>query len=122
MTDQPISPGTDPRTAELERRIADLERRSPTRMMQQGRSGLEEAFWAVMHNMFPEEARMLELVAECCAAECGTGHQQPATSKATSNQQGNQQPAPATSNQQPAPPTHATQPYPPVSEGRFRNC
>jgi aromatic ring-opening dioxygenase catalytic subunit (LigB family) len=57
MTDQPTSPGTDPGTAELERRIADLERRSPTRMMQQGRSGLEEAFWAVMHNMFPEEAR-----------------------------------------------------------------
>ncbi|HJP72437.1 MAG TPA: hypothetical protein VJ975_12030 [Candidatus Limnocylindria bacterium] len=48
MTDQ---------TADLERRIADLERRSPTRMMQQGRSGIEEAFWAVMHNMFPEEAR-----------------------------------------------------------------
>ena len=57
MTDQPTSPGTDTRTAELERRIADLERRSPSRMMQQGRSGIEEAFWAVMHNMFPEEAR-----------------------------------------------------------------
>ena len=57
MTDQPTSPGTDARTAELERRIADLERRSPSRMMQQGRSGIEEAFWAVMHNMFPEEAR-----------------------------------------------------------------
>jgi hypothetical protein len=57
MTDQPTSPGTDPRTADLERRIADLERRSPTRMMQQSRSGIEEAFWAVMHNMFPEEAR-----------------------------------------------------------------
>lgn len=57
MTDQPTSPGTDSRAADLERRIADLERRSPTRMMQQGRSGIEEAFWAVMHNMFPEEAR-----------------------------------------------------------------
>ncbi len=57
MTDQPTSPGTDARTAELERRIADLERRSPSRMMQQGRSGIEEAIWAVMHNMFPEEAR-----------------------------------------------------------------
>lgn len=57
MTDQPRSPGSDPRTADLERRLADLERRSPTRMMQQGRSGIEEAFWAVMHNMFPEEAR-----------------------------------------------------------------
>ena len=57
MTDQPTSPGTDARNADLERRIADLERRSPSRMMQQGRSGIEEAFWAVMHNMFPEEAR-----------------------------------------------------------------
>lgn len=57
MTDQPTSPGTDARTADLEQRIADLERRTPSRMMQQGRSGIEEAFWAVMHNMFPEEAR-----------------------------------------------------------------
>ena len=57
MTDQPTSPGTDPHTADLERRIADLERRSPTRMVQQGRSGIEEAFWAVMHTMFPQEAR-----------------------------------------------------------------
>ena len=57
MTDQPSPPGTDPRSADLERRIADLERRSPTRMMQQGRSGMEEAFWAVVHNVFPEEAR-----------------------------------------------------------------
>ena len=27
------------------------------RMMEQGRTGLEEAFWAVTHTMFPEEAR-----------------------------------------------------------------
>ena len=26
-------------------------------MMEQGRTGLEEAFWAVTHTMFPEEAR-----------------------------------------------------------------
>jgi hypothetical protein len=50
MTDEPTA-------AELERRIADLERRTPRRMMQEGRSGVEEAFWAVMHNVFPEEAR-----------------------------------------------------------------
>jgi type II secretory pathway component PulJ len=55
MTDQPNA--SDDRTAELERRIADLERRSPRAMMQEGRSGLEEAFWAVMHTVFPQEAR-----------------------------------------------------------------
>lgn len=53
MTDQP----TPDRTAELERRIADLERRSPRAMLQDGKSGLEEAFWAVTHSIFPEEAR-----------------------------------------------------------------
>ena len=26
-------------------------------MMEQGRSGVEEAFWAVMHSIFPDEAR-----------------------------------------------------------------
>jgi hypothetical protein len=55
MTDQPMP--TSDRTAELERRIADLERRTPRAMMQEGRSGIEEAFWAVMHTVFPEEAR-----------------------------------------------------------------
>lgn len=55
MTDQP-TPDRD-RTAELERRIAELERRSPRAMMAEGKSGLEEAFWAVVHTMFPEEAR-----------------------------------------------------------------
>ena len=60
MTDQTgsSSGGTEQdRTAELERRIAELERRTPRAMMQEGRSGLEEAFWAVMSNVFPEEAR-----------------------------------------------------------------
>ena len=53
MTDQP----NPDRTAELERRIAELERRSPRAMLQDGKSGLEEAFWAVTHSLFPEEAR-----------------------------------------------------------------
>lgn len=58
MTDQTGSTTTaGDRTAELERRIAELERRTPRAMMQEGRSGLEEAFWAVMSNVFPEEAR-----------------------------------------------------------------
>jgi hypothetical protein len=54
MTDQPAS--SPDRTADLERRIAELERasRGP---WQAGRSGIEEAFWALMHTMFPEEAR-----------------------------------------------------------------
>ena len=53
MTDQP----NPDRTAELERRIAELERRSPRAMLQDGKSGLEEAFWAMTHSLFPEEAR-----------------------------------------------------------------
>lgn len=59
MTDQTHSTttGQDDRTAELERRIADLERRTPRAMMAEGRSGIEEAFWALVHTMFPEEAR-----------------------------------------------------------------
>ena len=56
MTDQPNPTGPD-RTAELEARIADLERRTPRALMQEGRSGLEEAFWAMTHTLFPEEAR-----------------------------------------------------------------
>ena len=55
MTD-PTSPDGD-RTADLERRLAALERRTPRAMMEQSRSGLEEAFWAVMHSVFPDEAR-----------------------------------------------------------------
>jgi hypothetical protein len=50
------SPDGD-RAADLERRIAALERRTPRAMMEQSRSGLEEAFWAVMHSVFPDEAR-----------------------------------------------------------------
>ena len=46
------------RTAELEARIAELERRGSWRnTMDEGRSGAETAFWAVVHTLFPEEAR-----------------------------------------------------------------
>ena len=38
-------------------RTAELERRSPRAMLQDGKSGLEEAFWAVTHSLFPEDAR-----------------------------------------------------------------
>ena len=54
MTDQP-SP-TDARTAELEARLADLERRVPS-SDDSGKSGFETAFWALMHGIFPEDAR-----------------------------------------------------------------
>jgi hypothetical protein len=53
MTDQP----PPDRTAELEARIADLERRSWRTSMDEGRSGMETAFWAMVHAVFPEEAR-----------------------------------------------------------------
>lgn len=44
----------DQRTAELEARIADLEGR-----LRRGerRDSIETAFWALMHNVFPEETR-----------------------------------------------------------------
>jgi hypothetical protein len=54
MTDQP----TADRTVALEARIAELEKRSSWRStMDEGRSGAETAFWAVVHTLFPEEAR-----------------------------------------------------------------
>ncbi|MGI8830241.1 MAG: hypothetical protein ACR2I5_10805 [Candidatus Limnocylindria bacterium] len=53
MTDQPPSD----RTAELEARIAELEQRSWRTSMDQGRSGLETAFWATLHRVFPQDAR-----------------------------------------------------------------
>lgn len=55
MNDHPTE--SRDRTAELEARIAELERRSPRRMVEESRSGLETAFWAMMHTVFPEEAR-----------------------------------------------------------------
>lgn len=53
MTDQPAPD----RTAELEARIAELERRNWRATMDEGRSGVETAFWAVVHTLFPDEAR-----------------------------------------------------------------
>ncbi len=54
MNDQPAA---DP-TTDLEARLSDLERRVPRPASADGgRSGMEEAFWAVMHTIFPEEAR-----------------------------------------------------------------
>ena len=55
MTDSQTS--TNDRTVELEARIAALERRTPRQMVRESRSGLEEAFWAMMHRVFPDEAR-----------------------------------------------------------------
>ena len=42
------------RVIELEERIAQLEQRQGRGT---GRSAAETAFWAVMHNVFPEDAR-----------------------------------------------------------------
>jgi len=54
MTDQP----PPDRTADLEARIAELEKRSTWRStMDEGRSGVETAFWAAVHTISPEEAR-----------------------------------------------------------------
>ena len=53
MTDGP----TTDRSADLEARIAELEQRSWRTSMDQGRSGIETAFWATVHTVFPEEAR-----------------------------------------------------------------
>lgn len=53
MTDQPAPD----RTADLEARIAELERRNWRATMDEGRSGVETAFWAVVHTLFPDEAR-----------------------------------------------------------------
>ena len=54
MTDQPPPDRTD----ELEARIADLERRTSWRStVDDGRSGMETAFWSMVHTIFPAEAR-----------------------------------------------------------------
>jgi hypothetical protein len=51
MEERPVD---DSRTSELETRIADLEAR-----LRRGdrRESVETAFWALMHNVFPEETR-----------------------------------------------------------------
>lgn len=43
------------RSAGLEQRLAELERRVPPGG--EGRSGMEAAFWATVHSIFPDEAR-----------------------------------------------------------------
>lgn len=49
---------TSDRTAELEARIAELERRTSWRQtVDEGRGGVEAAFWALSRTMFPEDAR-----------------------------------------------------------------
>jgi hypothetical protein len=53
MTDQP--PGSS--AADHEARIAALERKSWRSTMDDSRSGMETAFWAMLHALFPEEAR-----------------------------------------------------------------
>ena len=45
------------RNADLEARIAELERSKWRTTMDEGRSGIETAFWATVHNLLPEEAR-----------------------------------------------------------------
>lgn len=56
MNDQ--SPPTQDRNADLEARIADLERQLGRRASEEpGRTGIETAFWATMHRIFPDEAR-----------------------------------------------------------------
>lgn len=54
MTEQHSS---NDRVAELEARLAELERRTPWSKVQEGRSGLEAAFWSMLHRAFPDEAR-----------------------------------------------------------------
>jgi hypothetical protein len=44
----------DPDTADLEARIEELERRN---QRYDPRASMETAFWAVMHNLFPDETR-----------------------------------------------------------------
>lgn len=55
MTDHPSSPDTG--SGDLEARLAALERRATPSADEGGRSGIEAAFWAAVHTIFPEEAR-----------------------------------------------------------------
>jgi hypothetical protein len=57
MTDQPAQPTGGGATGDLESRIAALERKSWRSTMDDSRSGMETAFWALFHALFPEEAR-----------------------------------------------------------------
>jgi hypothetical protein len=53
MTDEPLRD----RTAELEARLDELEQRARPTSSGDGRSGIEAAFWATVHSIFPDEAR-----------------------------------------------------------------
>ena len=53
MTDHPPNDSD----AGLEARIAALERKNWRSTMDDSRSGMETAFWAMLHALFPEEAR-----------------------------------------------------------------
>jgi len=53
MTDQPPNVSA----SDLEARIAALERKRWRSTMEDSRSGMETAFWALLHAVFPEEAR-----------------------------------------------------------------
>jgi len=53
MTDHPPNDSD----AGLEARIAALERKSWRSTMDDSRNGMETAFWAMLHALFPEEAR-----------------------------------------------------------------
>jgi len=59
MTDETARTQTDPdaRAAELEARIAELEARLQGPPAAEPRGGIETAFWATMHRVFPDEAR-----------------------------------------------------------------
>ncbi|MGH2446100.1 MAG: hypothetical protein ACRDGD_08690 [Candidatus Limnocylindria bacterium] len=57
MAERQRKTDADARTADIEARIAALERRTRRTNMRERRSGLEEAFWATMHTVFPDEAR-----------------------------------------------------------------
>lgn len=45
------------RTAELEARLAELERQAQPTSSSDGRSGIEAVFWATVHSIFPDDAR-----------------------------------------------------------------
>ena len=57
MTDQSPDHSMGGSASDLESRIAALERKSWRSTVDDSRSGMETAFWAMLHALFPEEAR-----------------------------------------------------------------